>query len=153
MSTTTRPTALWALVLFLVFSVALMLVGQTTAVFDYELAVRLGLQESTAQVSGFGAQVNRAFGTSDTLVYISLMVASVVGLLLRKRWSLLTTAAVAGISAYWSVTVAFILLNLPGQPGYSYVPGLEIWLFIATYAVFGVLALAYLVARGEALLE
>ena len=130
-----------------------MLIGQTMAVFDYDLAVRLGLQESARDVSGFGVQVNRAFGASDTVVYIPLMIVSLAGLFLRKRWSLLTTAAFAGVSVYWSVTVTFMFLFLPVVPGYSHIPELEIWLFIGTYMVFGVWGLFYLILRGEALLR
>lgn len=40
----------------------MLLLGQTMAVFDYELAMRLGLQESPEQVGAYGMQVNRAFG-------------------------------------------------------------------------------------------
>lgn len=148
-----RPLAFWVIVLFLGASIILMLMGQTMAVFNYDLAVRLGLQESLTDVSRFGVEVNRGFGASDTVVYIPLLVVSLAGLLLKRHWSLLTTAAAAGVSAYWAVTVTFILFFLPGTPGYSYVPGPEIWLFVGTYAVFGVWTLFYLVLRGDALLH
>jgi len=130
-----------------------MLMGQTMAVFNYDFTASLGLQESVGEVSEFGVQVNRAFGAGDTVVYIPLMVVSLVGLFLRKRWSLLTTAAVAGVSVYWSVTIIFIFLFLPGAPGYDYVPGPEIWLFVGTYTAFGVWGLFYLLFRGDALLQ
>ena len=153
MPITNRPIAFWIIVLFLAFSIAVMLMGQTMAVFDYDLTVRLGLQESAWHVSGFGVQVNRAFGASDTVVYIPLMVVSLAGLFLRKRWSLFTTAAVVGVSAYWSVTATFMFLFLPGVSGYSYVPGPEIWFFIGAYTAFGVWGLFYLIFRGDALLR
>lgn len=148
-----RPVTFWFIVLFLGASILLMLIGQTTAVFDYDLAVRLGLQESPTQVGAFGVEVNRGFGAGDTIVYIPLLVVSLAGLLLKRRWALVATAAVAGVSAYWAVTVSFILLFLPGVPGYSYVPGPEIWLFVGAYAVFGVWALLYLSLRGDALIQ
>lgn len=141
------------MVVFLLVSILLMLTGQTMAVFNYDLAVSMGLQESPAQVGGFGVQVNRAFGAGDTVVYMPLMVVSLVGLFLNKRWSLLTTAAVAGVSAYWSVTIAFMFLFLPGAPGYDYVPGPGIWFFVAAYMVFGIWGLFYLLVRGEALID
>ncbi len=119
MPTQSRPLSFWIIALFLAASILLMLAGQTTAVFDYENAVRLGLQGAAGQVGEFGVQVNRAFGAVDTLVYIPLMPAALVGLWLRARWSLLVTAAVAGISAYGSVTVACLFLFLPGTPGYA----------------------------------
>ena len=148
-----RPMAFWFIFSFLAISIILMLMGQTMAIFNYDLAVRLGLQESPGQVGEFGVQVNRAFGTGDSVVYIPLMVVSLFGLYLKKRWSLLTTAAVAGISAYWSVTISFILLFLPGVPGYAYSPGPGIRLFVGTYAVFGVWGIFYLVFRGDELLR
>lgn len=150
---TGRPTAFWIIVVFLAVSIALMLAGQTMAVLDYDLAVRLGLQESPAEVGEFGVQVNRAFGAGDTLVYVPLLAVSLAGLLLRKRWSLLTTAAAAGVSAYWSVTILFTLLFLRGVPGYEYVPGAEIWLFVIAYAVLGVSGLCYLLFRADTLLR
>jgi len=148
-----RPVAFWIFVVFLAVSIVLMLMGQAMCVFYYDLTVRLGLQESPEQVGEFGVQVNRAFGVGDTIVYVPLLIASLAGLWLKKRWSLLTTAAVVGISVYWSVTVSFIFLFQAGTPGYSYVPGLEIWFFVGTYTAFGVWGLFYLIMRGEALLR
>jgi hypothetical protein len=153
MKKTKRPPAFWIIIVFLALSVILMLLGQTMSVFHYDLTVRLGLQESPEQVGVFGVQVNRAFGAGDTVVYIPLIIASLVGLWRKKRWSLLTTASVAGVSAYWTVTVGFMMAFLTGVSGYSYVPGLEIWLFVGSYLLFGVWCLFYLLLRGEALLQ
>ena len=148
-----RSLGYWFIVVFLSVSVVLMLVGQTVGVFNYELAERMGLQEKAEEMTEFGVQVNRAFGAADTVVYIPLMVVSIAGLWLRKRWALLTTAAFFGASAYWTATVSFMLLFLPGVPRYRNVPGPEIWLFIGTYMVVGVLGLVYIVFRGEELLR
>lgn len=153
MASSGRPAAFWFLFVFLVVSIVLMLAGQTLGVFDYELAERLGLQEKSEEMTEFGVQVNRAFGAADTVVYIPLMIASMIGLWLRKRWSLLTTAAFFGASAYWTATVSFMLIFLPGVPGYSNVPGPEIWLFIGVYMATGVFGLLYLLVRGEDLIR
>ncbi len=150
---TSRPMAFWFIFAFLALSVALLLLGQTMSVVDYDLTVQLGLQESPEQVGAHGVQVNRAFGAGDTIVYLPLMVASMVGLWLRKRWALLTTAAVAGISAYWTATIGSMLAFLPGTPGYNYAPPLGIWLFVGAYMLFGIWCLLYLLSRGEALLQ
>jgi len=148
-----RSCGFWVIVVFLAVSIVLMLMGQTLGVFNYDLAARLGLQEKPEEMTDFGVQVNRAFGAADTVVYLPLIVISMVGLILRKRWSLLVTAAFFGASAYWTVTVTFMLLFLPGVTGYSNVPGPEIWLFIGTYMVVGVLGLFYLIRRGDELLR
>jgi hypothetical protein len=148
-----RSPGFWIVVVFLAVSIVLMLVGQTVGVFNYDLAASMGLQEKPEEMTDFGVQVNRAFGAADTVVYVPLMLISLVGLILRKRWSLLVTAAFFGASAYWTATVTFMLLFLPGVAGYSNVPGPEIWLFIGTYMVAGVVGLLYIVWRGEELLR
>jgi hypothetical protein len=139
--------------IFLALSIVLILLGQTLGVFNYELAASMGLQEKPEEMTEFGVQVNRAFGAADTVVYIPLIVVSMIGLWFRKRWSLLTLAAFFGASAYWTATVTFILLFLPGVEGYSNVPGPEIWLFIGTYMFAGVMGLLYIVLRGEDLTQ
>jgi len=144
-----RPISFWVIIVFLIVSMVLLLMGQTMAIFNYEFAVKLGLQEDFKEVSEFGVQINRAFGAGDTVVYIPLMAISLVGLLLKRRWSLVTTAAVMGISAYWATTVAFMLLFLRGVPNYNLDAGPEYWLFIGGYIIFGIWGLAYLIFRGD----
>ena len=153
MASQSRPGAFWFLVVFLAVSIVLMLAGQTLGVFNYELASSYGLQEKPEEMTDFGVEVNRAFGAADTVVYIPLMVASLIGLWLRKRWSLLATAAFFGASVYWTATVSFIFWFLPGVDGYSNVPGPEIWLFIGTYFFVGLLGLFYLSVRGDELIQ
>ena len=153
MTSAGRSPGFWIVIVFLAVSIVLMLVGQTLSVFNYDLAVSMGLQEKPEEMTDFGVQVNRAFGAADTVVYVPLMLISLVGLILRKRWSLLITAAFFGASAYWTATVTFILMFLPGVAGYSNVPGPEIWLFIGTYMFAGVLGLLYIVFRGEELIR
>ena len=148
-----RPAVFWIFAIFLALSIVLLLMGQTMSVFTYDLTVRLGLQESPEQVSTFGVQVNRALGAADTVVYIPLLIASLVGLWMKKRWSLLTTAAAVGVSAYWSINVSFLFLFLPGTSGYIHRPGLGIWSFVGVYIVFGVWGILYLILRGEKLIK
>ena len=149
MHDTKRSLAFWLIISFLSVALVLLLMGQTMALVDYDLAVQLGLQESVNEVGGYGIQVNRAFGAGDTIVYIPLIALSIIVLILRKRWSLLTAAAAMGISAYWATTIVSMLFFLPGAPGYSLEPGLEYWIFMAAFIIFGVWGLFYLVFRGE----
>jgi len=148
-----RPAAFWIICGFLALSVVILALGQTTALFAYDFAVRLGLQESPDEVTAFGVEMNRAFGAGDTLTYIPLTLSSLVGLMLKKRWALVTTAAVMGISAYWSLTAGALLVLLRGVPGYRLVPGLEYWAFLGAYLVFGVWGMLYLALRSERLLH
>ena len=148
-----RPITFWILMFFLALSIILMLLGKTMSVFNYDFTVRHGLQESHEQVGEYGVQINRAFGAGDTLVFVPLLLASFIGLWLKKRWSLISIAAAAGFSAYWSVTILFVFYFLPGTPGYNYVPGFEIWLFVITYTVFGIWSFFYILWRGEVLIQ
>jgi hypothetical protein len=152
MKYTPRPFAYWVIIGFLLVSLILLLAGQTMAIVDYDLAVALGLQESADDIGQHGVQVNRAFGTSDTFVYIPLIILSIVGLVRRKRWGLYLAAAVMGISAYWVVTIAFMMLYLAGIPGYYLEPGIEYWIFMGAFMIFGVGGLLYLVLRGDRLI-
>jgi hypothetical protein len=153
MTHTKRPISFGVVIGFLSLSVVLFVFGQTMAVFNYKFAVSLGLQEDVKEISEFGVQLNRSFGASDTLIYIPLIVLSIIGLSLRKRWALITTAAVMGISSYWATTAAFIFWFLIGVPNYAFVPSVDYWVFIAAYIIFGIWGVWYLIFHGERLIR
>lgn len=146
-----RPPAFWGIVVFLALSTLLMLVAQTTPIFDYALAVRLGFQNGAERISEFGVEVIRAFCVADTLVFIPLTLLSLIGLLLRRRWALFTTAAVAGISVYWVVAYGFMVTLLSGRPDYHATLAAADWIIMSAYVGFGVWGLLYLIVRGERL--
>ncbi len=148
-----RPLAFWIICVFMILSVGMLLMGQTTAVFAYDFAVRLGLQEPVDQMSPFGVAVNKAFGVSDTLIYVPLFVIALVGLIRRRRWALPVTAAVMGISAYWATTCSAIFGFVVGAPGYSFVPGLEYWITLGGYIVIGVWGIIYVTCCGHRLVS
>jgi len=147
-----RYISFWVIEVFLIASLFLLLLGQTTAIFNYDFAVSLGLQESVEDVGEFGVQLNRAFGVGDTIIYIPLIISSMIGLLLKKNWALITTAAVMGISAYWATTSVFLLEFFIGVPNYNFIPDISYWLVIAMYIISGVWGLFYLILRGNRLL-
>ena len=148
-----RPKAFWVIIIFMTISVVLLILGQTLSVFNYEFTASIGLQEDVTEVGEFGVQVNRAFGASDTLIYIPLIILSIVGLSLKKRWAFITSAAVMGISLYWTTTIAFTLRFFIGLPSYSYIPEIGIWLFLVSFFVFGLWGIWYLIYRGERLIK
>lgn len=148
-----RPLAFWGLCVFLVLGALVVLLGQTSAVFAYDFAVGLGLQESVDQVSEYGVEVNRAFGLGDTVVYIPLMVVALAGLIRRRRWALTVTAAVMGISVYWAATVWAMMVMLRGVSGYELVAGPEYWVFLGVFIAVGVWGILYTSLRGERLVS
>lgn len=145
--------AFWIIVFFLVLTMLLTIIGPSMGVFNYNLTVRLGLQDSPKQVGEFGVQVNRAFGASDTIIYLPLMLISLIGLFLKKRWSLVATAAVGAITAYTASTLGFMYLFLPGTPGYNLTPGFEIWFFVGAAAIFGIWIILFIIHKGDKLLD
>ncbi len=153
MTSRRRPTAFWVIAVFLATSVVLMLIGQTTAIFNYDLAVRFGFQNGPNEISEFGVQVIRAFCVSDTCVFIPLSFVSLIGLLRKKHWALFTTAAVTGISVYWVVAYGFMVTYLKRVPDYHVELGLADWLIMCVYVCFGVWALFYLIFRGDRLIS
>ena len=153
MSHSHRSKHFWNTAGFLTVSLPVLLLGQTLGLIDYPQAVQLGLQESVDQVSAYGVQVNRAFAAADTFVYIPLIVASLIGLYQRKPWSMVTLAAVGGISVYWSITVGVMLLMLEGVPGQLLEAGISYLLFIGIYTVFGVWSLYVAVCHPDQLLQ
>lgn len=152
MNSDTRPVAYWLIMIFLLLSFIALVIGQTMAVFDYDFTVRLGMQEHIEEITAIGVEINRGFGAGDTIVYIPLILVSVVGLHLRKRWALYTTSAVMGISIYWSATSSFMFLFLGDVPEYRFVPTLDYWLTLAVYIAGGAIGLLYIVFRGERLI-
>jgi hypothetical protein len=83
----------------------------TACVFAYDWAVRHGVQPRKEELRGDRLVQNGcAYGASDTILYTPLLCSSSLGLFFRKRWSLICTAASAGISSYWSATSYFLLL-------------------------------------------
>ena len=149
MRNTASPIALRAIVIFLALSTVLMLIAQTTPVFDYDLAVRLGFQKGADQITEVGVQTIRAFCVSDTVVFIPLTVLGLVGLLMKKRWALYPTAAASGISIYWVFAYGFMVTNLQGAPGFHAVLAAPDWVIMSAYVGFGVWSLLYLMIRGD----
>ena len=141
-----------AIVVFQALSIVLMLIGQTLPLLDYGLAVQLGVQQGADQITPLGVEVIRAFCVSDTLVFIPLTALSLVGLLLKKRWSLYATASTTGISIYWVVAYGFMVKFATGLPGYHVSLGAQDIVIMGAYVIFGIGCLLYLMSRGDRLL-
>jgi len=59
--------------------VVLLILGQGIAAFDYQLAVRLGTQESADAITEVGAAFWYGFAFGDLVTYIPILVAGLVG--------------------------------------------------------------------------
>lgn len=92
--------------ILIIFSTVLaifLLVGQTFSLINYDLIVSLGLQESAEEVTNLGIAWAKAFALGDTLAYIPLLVAGIIGLIKRKRWGYYGMLGSLAISVYWPI--------------------------------------------------
>jgi hypothetical protein len=83
--------------------VLFLIVGQTLSLFDYDLAVSLGLQESEQEVSPVGIAFAKGFAFADTIVYIPLLLVGIIGLMKRTKWGVYAMFASCAISVYWPI--------------------------------------------------
>jgi len=153
MSSLSRPVAFWVIVAFLIYDLAFFIIGQSTTLFAYDFAVRIGLQESAELVGEYGVRVNRSFGLADTVVSIPLAILSLLGLFLRRQWALTILAAFMGVTLYWPICCAGLLLFLPGAPGYNFAPSIGYWLIFAFHVGFALWTLFLIISRGESLMS
>ena len=117
------------------------LLGQTTAVIDYELAVSIGMQESETEVGKVGIAWAKGFAFGDTLFYIPILIAGIIGLLIGRPWGFFSMFAAMAITVYWpivSLCAIFIdrtAINLTPEKQLSY--GIILPL-IALYGLVGI---------------
>ncbi|MEJ2614729.1 MAG: hypothetical protein P8Z35_07210 [Ignavibacteriaceae bacterium] len=89
----------------------LLLLGQTLALFDYDLTVEMGLQESEAEVSKVGIAFAKGFGFGDTLIYLLLLITGIIGLLRNKNWGRYSMFNALAITSYWPIVCLYAFLS------------------------------------------
>ena len=136
------------------FLILLMLIfGQMMAVIDYDFTVSIGMQEPADVWGEFGVAMNKAFGVSDTLIYLPLLFFGLIGLWLKKSWGLFTMIGALAITAYWPVMHIFYVLYAEGLPGFNFT---EFASFITTLIIITLYALCgmyYLYKNRKSLME
>ena len=90
------------------------------AFIDYDFTVSIGAQESVDIMSELGVAVNKGFGVGDTLIYLPLFIAGMIGLWVRKEWGLYILTGALAITAYWPIVHIFYLLYAEGAPGFAF---------------------------------
>ena len=85
------------------------LLGQTLGVFNYDLAVSIGMQESKEEIGNVGIAFAKGFGFADTVIYIPLLVIGIVGLLKQKRWGKYAMYGGLAISIYWPLVQIYAI--------------------------------------------
>lgn len=98
-----KDRSFWILISIASVLVAMFLAGQTLGVFNYNLAVSIGMQESESEIGKIGIAFAKGFGFADTVIYIPLFLVGIIGLLKNKRWGKYSMFGALAISVYWPI--------------------------------------------------
>lgn len=96
-----KDKSFWILILIAIILVVMFLAGQTLGVFNYDLAVSIGMQESENEIGKVGIAFAKGFGFADTLIYIPLFLIGIVGLFKNRRWGKYAMFGALAITVYW----------------------------------------------------
>jgi uncharacterized transporter YbjL len=128
--------------------VVLLIVGQGIAAFDYELAVRMGTQDSADAVTEVGAAFWYGFAFGDLVTYIPILVAGLVGHWLARMWGRVLLAAALGITVYWPIVCLATDFAARDAAGWNPANETAFWIVLPLVALWGAWGLWYL-ARAE----
>jgi hypothetical protein len=98
-----RPFGFRFLIITGIFLCIMFLAGQTLSLIDHDLTVALGLQESEAEITKTGIAFAKGFALGDTICYLPLFAAGIIGLLRRKAWGPWAMFGALAITVYWPV--------------------------------------------------
>lgn len=93
----------WFLITFSSVLLLFLIVGQSFALIDYNYVVSIGLQESIEEVTIIGIAWLKAFAIGDTLAYIPLLLAGIIGMIKKRKWGYISMFASLAISVYWPI--------------------------------------------------
>ncbi len=130
----------WILITLSIVLTLLLLAGQTFCLINYDATVSLGLQESVEEVTELGIAWAKGFALGDTLAYIPLLIAGIVGLLKRKKWGFYSMFGSLAISIYWPIvnlSAMFIGKNAMALNPDKYVSFSIILPLITIYGLWG----------------
>ncbi len=116
--------------------VVLLILGQGIAAIDYDLAVRMGTQESAAVVTEVGVAFWYGFAFGDLVVYIPLLVAGLVGHWMQRIWGTVLLAAALGITVYWPVVCLAAVVAAGDAEGWNPANVTAYWIALPLVALW-----------------
>ena len=102
-----RGTGFWFLIIVSIILCIFYLAGQTFSLINYEKTVEWGLQESVEEITSIGIPWIKGFAFADTVIYIPLLLAGIIGLVKRKTWGYFCLFGSLAISVYWPLVNLF----------------------------------------------
>lgn len=94
---------------FSILLIVFLVIGQALSLINYDLALSLGLQESIEEIGNIGIVWAKGFAFGDTILYIPLLIAAIVGLLRGKKWGLYLMFGSLAISIYWPIIHLYVI--------------------------------------------
>ena len=94
--------ALKAIVVFHIVNAGLWLVGQSLAVWQYDLVASWGLQVPRELLDDAVVETNRAIGMADTVILNPVYIVAAVGLLNRKFYGVVCSWMAFALTMYWT---------------------------------------------------
>ena len=130
----------------------LYLMGQTMAIFDYDFAVSIGLQEPIDEITGVGVAMNKGFGFGDTVAYIPLLIMGVWGLIKRTKLGYFCMIGALAITIYWPMVSLPTLFYAKGTDGWRFSDYTSYTILLSLITAYGAWGLWYLFTREKDLL-
>ena len=146
-------TRFWFLIAVTSALTFLYLLGQTMAFIYYDFTVMIGLQEPAEEVTEIGVAFNKGFGVGDTVVYLPLLIAGIIGMIRRKQWGLFSMAAALSITIYWPIVCLATLFFAKGSPGFNFSDYTSYSILLLIISLFGMWGLRFVYQNRTALTE
>jgi len=127
----------WILIGVGIVLIIIYLLGQTMAIVDYDFAVSIGLQEPEEDITAVGVASNKGFGFGDTVFYIPLFIAGILGMLKRRKIGLYAMAGAMAVTAYWPIVCLSTLFYAKNAPGFHFNDYASYSIILSTISAYG----------------
>lgn len=145
-----RSYGFWVLIIVGIALNIMFVAGQTLSLIDHDLTVSLGLQESRAELTDAGLAFAMGFAFGDTVFYVPLFVAGIIGLLRGRSWGTFSMFGALAVTVYWPVVHLFAIYA--GRNAMHLNPGkyLSYSILLPLIAGYGLWGMWFLYRRGSA---
>jgi len=127
----------WTLVFYLIYA-------QAISVFNYDLGVSMGTQESTDVISDVGVAFWYGFAFGDLVIYTPLLIVGLLGHWVKKVWGNVLLSAALGITIYWPVVCLAAVVSARNASGWNLTSEVPYWVVLPLIAFWGLWGLWYI---------